>query len=795
MKNYKTFLESDGEEKWITIFHRHVKVDANGNIVAGMGGKFNGKPVAHAVDHLTNKHKDTPYKPEKESTKKIHQAIKIIKNNSDLSAKEIKDIFVKNLNMTVGMANVYFHKIKKQLKDEEPKEIEKVPEVEKVEPKKEPESVEPNIEDAAKIVKTLKTIHGAKYSKYMASHAIKDKFKISDYGDAAELHDKAVEHLNKKPEVKEKSPKKYQQAIEIFKNSKGMSSKEIKAKFKSEIGLSDAVASAYYHKIKKQLSDHNDIDKSEKTSKNDDKNTNSLKDQIYQYVKDNHGTKQGIDIINDLKKMHNLSTSDALMHYTTANNKLPEKPIEKTSNSDVKDKDSNKLSAKTYASIENEAKALYAKHKHANNDTELINIIKNETGILHSQAWTMHEKFKKNIDNHNDHHKLVKKAYDIYKKGKEADHFTSEITNKIKNDLDVSIHKSFDLHDEAQTMHSAFSNTELDKHVKDAVTIYKDKVGKKSKGEIMNDMEDHFDISSHDSAKLYYKAQKIHDEGPQSKDEILRNQVADIIKAGKAKYKTKNEILAYMQDKLKMGHEESSKLYNITTNTSYKDIADKADEHNGGTKIYNEHNEKTYDISDPVLHTFHSKFKVAKSVWAHEALDKHTHLFSPLSPGFYDLPQETIDMSKAVRSYTGSYYDDINSVLRKTKKHNKDHRAHVKGIVKHLDAAFKHKSAKIKKETVVYRGYANNFANHLQAGDIFQDKGFVSTSAKQQLAESWAGSDGTVMHILTPKGSKALSVKEVSTFGDSESEILLNRGTKFRIISREGNVVHAEIIT
>ena len=48
--------EKDGE-KWITITHHHVKIDGDGNIIAGLGGKFNGKPVQHAIDHLTSQSK------------------------------------------------------------------------------------------------------------------------------------------------------------------------------------------------------------------------------------------------------------------------------------------------------------------------------------------------------------------------------------------------------------------------------------------------------------------------------------------------------------------------------------------------------------------------------------------------------------------------------------------------------------------------------------------------------------------------------------------------------------------
>jgi hypothetical protein len=78
--------------------------------------------------------------------------------------------------------------------------------------------------------------------------------------------------------------------------------------------------------------------------------------------------------------------------------------------------------------------------------------------------------------------------------------------------------------------------------------------------------------------------------------------------------------------------------------------------------------------------------------------------------------------------------------------------------------------------------------------DVIEDKGFVSTSSDETRAIGFGRSrDSTILQIHVPKGSKAMSVKELSGFA-AEEEILLNKESKFRILKKVGNKLHVELI-
>ena len=217
----------------------------------------------------------------------------------------------------------------------------------------------------------------------------------------------------------------------------------------------------------------------------------------------------------------------------------------------------------------------------------------------------------------------------------------------------------------------------------------------------------------------------------------------------------------------------------LNKGTTYDDLKNKTTEHTGGAKIYHNHDLDTSEPEPEHIKRYKSKVEVAERVDAHDAFDKHVHLVHPHSDGFYNLDSKTKAMSNAVREYTGSTYQEINSGLRKGGLYD-----FLKDTVKNMDNAFKHKSAKTVKDTMVYRGYTNKIVNNLEPGDVFEDKGFMSTTALKHKAESWAASDSTVMHILLPKGSNALTVQHLSNYSN-ESEVLLNRGAKIRVIKKE----------
>jgi hypothetical protein len=101
----------------------------------------------------------------------------------------------------------------------------------------------------------------------------------------------------------------------------------------------------------------------------------------------------------------------------------------------------------------------------------------------------------------------------------------------------------------------------------------------------------------------------------------------------------------------------------------------------------------------------------------------------------------------------------------------------------------------ITKNTTVYRGTRNPDILNAKLGDIITEKGFISTSKEYKGAEQFAGkfdSAGNPKDIIVtielPKGTRGIDVNSTySGFNDlntyeSENEVLLAAGTKFKVI-------------
>lgn len=98
----------------------------------------------------------------------------------------------------------------------------------------------------------------------------------------------------------------------------------------------------------------------------------------------------------------------------------------------------------------------------------------------------------------------------------------------------------------------------------------------------------------------------------------------------------------------------------------------------------------------------------------------------------------------------------------------------------------------------VYRGISGDYAKELlnkKVGETFTEKAFLSTSQNIDVAKSFAQENGAILHISIPRGyGKAIDVSEY-TLHPEESEILLNKGQKFKISKKEGNDIFVEIIS
>jgi len=70
-------------------------------------------------------------------------------------------------------------------------------------------------------------------------------------------------------------------------------------------------------------------------------------------------------------------------------------------------------------------------------------------------------------------------------------------------------------------------------------------------------------------------------------------------------------------------------------------------------------------------------------------------------------------------------------------------------------------------------------------GGTVEDRGFVSTTIDKAYAKKWGGKSGVIVNITIPKGAKAAYLHDLS--GRNEFEVVMQRGSRFRIISvKEG---------
>ena len=144
---------------------------------------------------------------------------------------------------------------------------------------------------------------------------------------------------------------------------------------------------------------------------------------------------------------------------------------------------------------------------------------------------------------------------------------------------------------------------------------------------------------------------------------------------------------------------------------------------------------------------------------------------------------------------TTSGYQGINNHLREGKTATKQHR----DAIDLMDKAFEN-AERTKKNFIAYRGIhaAEIWKWHdalqqgkLKAGDVVPaDPGFFATSSQTHTAGGFKGghfdpTSGVMLRITIPKGSRAISIREGCSTYKSEDEILLPRGTSFRIGSVE----------
>jgi hypothetical protein len=153
---------------------------------------------------------------------------------------------------------------------------------------------------------------------------------------------------------------------------------------------------------------------------------------------------------------------------------------------------------------------------------------------------------------------------------------------------------------------------------------------------------------------------------------------------------------------------------------------------------------------------------------------------------------------KVVRSYQGAYGREINEALRDPLISEEQWQDDIDGLDNAIKAA-----PGVSEPTIVYRGIRGNgldFFNSLKSGDVFQDKGFISTTLDTQIAFDFATAgnlyEGVVMKIKLPIGTKGLFPAGVTglEFAGYESEFILPRDSKLKIVNNKGKVWDVEVV-
>jgi hypothetical protein len=187
-----------------------------------------------------------------------------------------------------------------------------------------------------------------------------------------------------------------------------------------------------------------------------------------------------------------------------------------------------------------------------------------------------------------------------------------------------------------------------------------------------------------------------------------------------------------------------------------------------------------------------------------QSVEKPISEFKSFSDGYFskfsEIPRikHTNDLindeekKNAFARYTGGSYENINKKLL-GKLTDADlplnEREEVNSYISQMDGVMK--QAAFPEETIVYSGLGKRASAFLDEmcppktcgeGNEFELKGFTSTSIDKKVTEMFGS--GIILEIKVPVGAKALSLEPISTF-PHEKEVLLNRGSKFKVMKSE----------
>lgn len=151
------------------------------------------------------------------------------------------------------------------------------------------------------------------------------------------------------------------------------------------------------------------------------------------------------------------------------------------------------------------------------------------------------------------------------------------------------------------------------------------------------------------------------------------------------------------------------------------------------------------------------------------------------------------DERLALKQYKSAFYGETNTMLRGLQ----DTRGvlgqkvvqRIKDRIAKLDAALKRTG--VPEDVTVFRGFDHDglrkmFDDGTLVGTEYSDKAYMSTSVSPKVAKQFARKSKMVAEIRVPKGTRGAYVEGIDT-SLKEYELLLARGTKFRVVEARKN--------
>lgn len=148
-----------------------------------------------------------------------------------------------------------------------------------------------------------------------------------------------------------------------------------------------------------------------------------------------------------------------------------------------------------------------------------------------------------------------------------------------------------------------------------------------------------------------------------------------------------------------------------------------------------------------------------------------------------------------LNTYTEEYYADVNYYLREGKfaDNDKEYCDFVKRTITDLDRTIKNYN--LQEDIVTYKGTSSLYYDKYKEGEVFILKDFNSTSIDKQISDRvFKDKENPYMlEIRVPKGTKGMYLGRNSA-NSTEKEFLIDRNTKYKVISKENNYMILEVI-